>query len=430
MRPFIIIGIVAFIILGLFIWMKKDKTRFDWKETYSETSKEPYGTFVMQELLENYYVDETLHVVDDSLHGNMPENPPLLSNYVFIGEGMYLDSADLQTLLTFVENGNNAFISSRSLPFNLAVHLNFGECLDWDDYWLDYEPYLDTLVNLRFLHPNLKDTAGYNYQYYYKNNVKNYRWHYINDYYFCEYADTLIPLAETLVGRSDTLVHFARMKYGDGAFYLHTVPLTFTNFHLIEETGLQYANKVFSHLTKGPIYWDIGNRISENASRRRNQIAMESPNKRLSNETPLQYVLSQPPLAWAWWLLLLTGLLYLIFTAKRRQRIIPVLEENTNTSLEFITTIGRLTFMQNNHRKLALQKMRLFLSYIRERYHLNLKPEDEDFVARLSTRSEVSKAIIDAILSYDKNIRSSSFTSENTLIELHKVMEQFYKQCK
>ena len=34
------------------------------------------------------------------------------ANYVFIGEGIYLDSADLNTLLNFAENGNNVFISN------------------------------------------------------------------------------------------------------------------------------------------------------------------------------------------------------------------------------------------------------------------------------------------------------------------------------
>ena len=430
MRPFVIIGLLALLILGFFIWLKKDKSRFDWKESYLEASKEPYGTFVIQNLLKEYFEQETQHILSDSIRGKMPENPQLASNYVFIGEAMYLDSADLTTLLHFAENGNRVFISSRTLAYDLATHLNFSECYDWNDYWIDYETFEDTLVNLQFIHPDLQNTIGYHYQFYKKNQIRPYRWQYISDYYFCQQSDTLVPLAEIMVDTFQSHVHFARVKYGKGAFYLHTIPLAFTNFHLIEEKNLEYATKVFSHLLPGPIYWDAANRISENAGLRRNQMAMETPNKRLSSETPFQYILSQAPLAWAWWLLLLLGLLYLIFTAKRRQRIIPVLEENSNTSLEFITTIGRLSFMQNNHRKLALQKMRLFIGDIRERYHLNLKPDAEDFVSRLSARSEVPKEIIETILNFDKNIRSSSFTSENTLIEFHKAMESFYKNCK
>ena len=229
---------------------------------------------------------------------------------------------------------------------------------------------------------------------------------------------------------NDSLPIFARVAYGDGYFYLHTIPLVFTNIQLLDEEGLEYANRTFSHLQAGPIYWDDYSRVSEWMGRRRNERQYYSASRQLSTESPLQYILGQPPLAWGWYLLLSLGLLYLLFRAKRKQRIIPVLEPNTNTSLEFLSTIGRLYFMQNNHKQLALQQMKLWQSYLRERYLLQTRDMDSAFVEKLAHKSEISKEVINKILLLYRNISSSTFVSENTLIDFHRLLDNFYKNSK
>ncbi len=219
------------------------------------------------------------------------------------------------------------------------------------------------------------------------------------------------------------------MPLGEGNFYLHTTPLAFTNIQLLDELGLTYSEQVFSHLEDGPIYWDAYSATSERVGRRRNQAAGFGEDSRPS-QGPLQYILSQPSLRWAWYLILALGLLYFLFRAKRQQRVIPVLEANTNTSLAFIATIGRLYFLQNDHRKLSLQKVRLFRNYIRERYHLTISPEEESFVPKLAARSEVAEQLLQKIVLMSKNITGSSFVSEKTMVEFHQTLDRFYKTCK
>ena len=204
--------------------------------------------------------------------------------------------------------------------------------------------------------------------------------------------------------------------------------LLFSNIQLIDEEHLAYADRVFSYLNEGPIYWDDYSRASEFVARHYNR---NNPfNKTLSSESPLQYILSQPPLAWAWYLLLGLGFLYLIFRGKRKQRIIPVLEENKNTSLEFLSTIGRLYFLRNNHKELAIQKMKLYLAFIRERYHIQTKALDAAFIKRLAVKSEIQEEKIDQLLMLSKNIHNSNYVSEVTLIDFHNKIDHFYKNCK
>lgn len=421
-RPFAILGVFTTIILILFIVFRADKPRFDWKESYDEWSKEPYGLYIAKNLLSDYFPLHDFIPLEDSLHQNLIDTSKTTpANYVFIGGGMYLDSLDVEELTTFVYEGNNAFISSRTLPIDLALYLNFYECDDYA-YWEDYYEYFDSTAQLNFLHSDLQLDTGYTYQYFNRNKIRPYRWQYFGDEFFCTSNDTLIALGTV----GDSSINFVRTEYGEGYFYLHTTPLAFTNISLLDKGGLEYLQKVFTHLPAGNVYWDEGSRVSEQVAKGNN----DTTNRGLPDEHPLQYVLSQPALAWAWYLTLGLGLLYLIFRAKRRQRVIPVLPPNHNTSLEFIQTIGRLNFMQNNHRRLALQQMKLFLNFIRERYHFSMKPSADNFVEKLAIKSDIPAEKIEKLLFINKNINASPYTSEKSLVEFHRLLEDFYQNCK
>lgn len=154
------------------------------------------------------------------------------------------------------------------------------------------------------------------------------------------------------------------------------------------------------------------------------------PRRDFNRPSPLSYVLSQPPLAWAWYTLLGTTLVYFLFRIKRRQRIIPVLPSNKNNSLAFIRTIGRLYFLQNNHRQLVLQKMKLFLQFVRDRYKIQTRELHEDFVYQLSVKSEIKPEKIQKILDSYQAIDFSPEIQERILADFHQQIESFYKNCK
>jgi len=422
-RILLLVGGLLIVLILLAVFFRSNGKRFDWGESYNEDSAEPYGTEVVYKMLERYFPSYELKTLRDSIKGELPLEPAA-GNYVFVGEALFMDSLDLRNLLDFVSEGNTAFISSKTVPFDLMFHLYYDECED--AYWDDYYRFYDTVAYLNLRHPELRADSAYQYQFLDQNHTAEYAWSYIEDYYFCELEEGLVPLGYI----NDSLANFARRKMGDGYFYLHTTPLVFSNIQLLDEQGQDYAEAILSHLQEGDIYWDAYSRVPEWMGRRRNRGEYYSGNRTLSSDSPLQYILGQPPLAWAWYLLLAMGLLYLIFRAKRKQRIIPVLEPNKNTSLEFITTIGRLYFLQNNHRKLALQQMKLFLGHIRDHYFLNTRELDAAFTEKLVQKSQVNPALIDKILLLYKNIKSSSFVSENTLMEFHQRLDEFYRNSK
>lgn len=409
------------VLVALFI-LCSCSDRHNWEEHYRNNSNDPYGTAITFKLLKDYLTEDKLEEIKDSLHLKL-QDEETTGSYFYLGPDLWMDSLRRKSLLNFVARGNDAFIFTPTIAYEFLDSISHKNCVDltyerdsiyYDDYLVEY--YVNnTTVSLNLTHPNFSENHSYPYNFRYRAKDEKYNWDYLPPDLFCEYQYEFATLGTI----NDTLVNFAKTKYGDGNIYLHTTPLAFTNFHIIKKDGREYSERVFSHIKKGPILWDATKRSFEYPSRNRG-----------FSKSPLQYILSQPSLAWGWYILLGMAVLYLIFRAKRRQRVIPVLEKNENTSLEFINTIGRLYFVQNNHRQLALEKMKLFLSFIRERYNIPTKELNDVFKKQLSIKSEIPIKVVDKIFLIHKNISQSKFASENTLIAFHKEMEKFYLNCK
>jgi hypothetical protein len=419
-----LIAVIVLLVIGLTVviaWLGL-RNQYSWIEDYKESNKGPYGTYVLQQLLKSYAGEKQPLIVIEKKFKELPVKTKRPSNYVFVGEALYFDTNDVKRLLKFVKNGNTAFIASKTLPFEMMDKLYSDPCdtIQWNEYKTEE----DSLVHMNLRHPKLHSNKDFPFYYQYRAKRISVNWHFIDSSYFCGDPKGLTPLGTFNKGK----INFARMPYGRGFFYFHTNPVVFSNLHLIHKRSLDYANRVFSHLVVGPIYWDKYSRIPENLGRRRNNSPYDD--RRKMAKSPLKYILSQPPLAWAWYLLLAMGLIYLVFRTKRRQRIVPVIGQNTNTSLEFLRTIGRLYFFQNNHRSLALQKMKQFLFFLRDRYGLNIRELNQEWINEIAKKAEVDPKHITYIARQYQNIGDAATINDKTLIDFHHSIETFYKQCK
>lgn len=435
-RAPLLIAIAAVLILSAIFmhYYKADKPKYNWSENswgkkdgYSEKNVEPYGTHIAHEFLRNYLPGRKLVDLKKNVAEELPaDTTGRGDNYVFIGEAMYLDSLSTDRLLKFVAAGNTAFISSKTIPFDLMNYIYFEECEDapWSDYAMDG----DSVARLSLRTPSLPDTA---YEYYFavQNRRHSYQYHYIPEEIFC---DSLRHYPLGYLGGDE--VNFAEFPHGKGRFLLHTTPLVFTNFSLLRTETRPYAEGVWSHLSDGNIYWDAMSRIPESVGRRRNGSWMGDRGR--SEEHPLTFILQQKSLAWAWYLLAGTAGLWLLFRAKRRQRIIPVLKPNENSSYEFISTIAHLHFREKNYQTLSEQGMKLFLAQIRERYGLTahvdaggLPHTDDQFFKNLSLRSEIPEAEARNIFEQYKAVVHYQPT-EQMMVDLYLSMEAFLKRAK
>jgi hypothetical protein len=128
---------------------------------------------------------------------------------------------------------------------------------------------------------------------------------------------------------------------------------------------------------------------------------------------------------------------YVIFRSRRRQRAIPVLPKNENTSREFISQIARLHFKSRNFQWASIQIMRQFCQQIRERYGLqwaldpktNLVNADVSLQQRLAEKSGVSLAEIQQlIVLYEEMARFISTDEE--LLGLYRQVADFWAKAK
>jgi hypothetical protein len=428
MRSKSIIFIAAgLLVLGLlfFLFSTNGKQSFlSWNEHYKEQSNNPYGLKVVFQLLKAQEKPGDFTLLKQKLLKALPTRTTRKSSYVFIGAGQYLDSVDAQRLLRFVANGNDAFIATQVLPFKLIEKLDAKRCSN--ENWGDLNYYQDSMINANFVHPSLRNRGGYNFKYRHIKAEKLYDWHFFDPSAFCDAPRGLVALGKI----NDSKVNFVRVPHGRGNFYLHSNPIFFTNLFLIKKPGKAYAERVFTHLARGPIYWDCYSKVNREVAERLNDNSRGLRRRDFKQPSPLSYVLSQPPLAWAWYTLLVSTLLYFLFRIKRRQRIIPVLPANKNNSLAFIRTIGRLYFLQNSHRQLALQTMKLFLQFVRDRYKLQTRDLQEEFMQQLNLKSEVGMDKIKYIFELYAVIEYAPEIYEKALVDFHQQIEYFYKTCK
>jgi hypothetical protein len=112
---------------------------------------------------------------------------------------------------------------------------------------------------------------------------------------------------------------------------------------------------------------------------------------------------------------------------KRRQRIIPIIEPLRNTTLDFVDTIGTLYYQQGSHKEIAEKHISYFLSFLRSSFRMITTVYDDVFITRLSERSGIEKDKIKNLFNYISYIKAKQSIHEQELLQLNRMIEDFYK---
>ncbi|RMF01737.1 MAG: DUF4350 domain-containing protein [Bacteroidetes bacterium] len=421
-----IVGLLLLGLILLLIFQAGDK-RFSWRENFKVDSKEPYGLYAFYQLLEHYSGFGEVQVLRDSLNGQLPDREAGTGvtdgTYLFVGPGMYMRPQDRDALLAFVSDGNTALISCKVLPYDLMFYLYYTECEGYYA-WDGLAHIVDSTITTR-LYPHATDggtQASFTFVEDFKGKVTE--WNYFPEYYLCEGEQALQPIGYFA---GDSLVNMVRIDYGDGTFYLHSQPRVFTNLFIVQPDGRRYAEEVLNLAGNGPLYWDQYSRIPERMARNQNNNLPRGPQHRLQSDSPLTYVLEQPPLAWAWYLLVATGLIYLIFRTRRRQRVVPVLPKRQNASLQLVQTLGFLYYQKSTHLQVARQAIQLLRKHVRQRYGLQWKNDDPAFLEQLKHHTNLPESLLAQIMADVANFDKRPGISADELINFHRRLEQFYQ---
>lgn len=412
-RPLIFgLFIVLAIVLVLYFANSNNSQRYQWNENHRADSDQPYGVAFLRKLLESSKPKGGFIFSDKKPVKEVLAGVTIKTDYVFIGQSLYLDEADQDTLLHFIEKGNDAFVTSIEPPAALLERIYNAECTE--AITLDAVKF--TTVNMNFYNDGLKTKKGYYYAYHYFDKDMPYFWNFVKRDAFCDSTKAIAALGYF----ENDHVNFFKLPYGKGNLYVHTNPLVFTNYFLVNENKLEYVTSVFSHLNGKKMVWDEVSKVP----------FLNNNNDDHSN--PLYYILQQPALKYAWWLMLLTVFLYILFVAKRTQRIIPVLEPKTNTSLEFVNLISALYYQNGNHLDMARKRMKYFQYFIRSKYGIHIQTPTDDLIMKLAEKSKVNSGDIKLIFDINTAVEKESYynITAHRLEELYNAIERFYKQCK
>lgn len=361
----------------------------DWTKSFAKKDKIPYGGFIIYDISKELFPNQEVVLKELPIYNILKDNYYFNTNYIFINSYFSPDRLDTEYLLRYVADGNNVFISAFGIYGDLADSLKIQT---FDEF------FSEDSININFNLSEVKSENGYSY---FTGNFEN---------YFSEFDTTLV---QVLGENENGDVNFLRIKYGEGNFLLNTVPLAFTNYHLLNSDNNEYVYKTLSHLPVQQTFWDDyykdGNKYTAST---------------------LQYIMSQQSLKWAYYIILVSVVFFIFFYGRRKQRIIPVITPLTNSTVEFVETVGNLYYQQKDFKNIAEKKISYFLEYLRSKYLINTGSFDEETIEKVAEKSSLSTKKIKSILKEIEKINRSQKITEEELTNINYQIEKFYERTK
>jgi hypothetical protein len=116
----------------------------------------------------------------------------------------------------------------------------------------------------------------------------------------------------------------------------------------------------------------------------------------------------------------------MIFSAKRKQRIIPIIKQHKNNSLEFIKLIGRLYFLKKNHTDVCIKKFHYLKDYLSRTYQINFNTEEtQNLYQKISIKTGIPlDEVVNLFRKMEKISSTKVILNKTTLHELVEEMEK------
>jgi hypothetical protein len=332
-------------------------------------------------------------VANGGIAGFLEEAIPLNTNLIFINDHLEIDAEDWSKVLQVAAAGNHVFLSGEQFSNNITDSLGF-----------------EIIQGIPLPRVLLNDSVGYNFTNKRLKVAGNY-WYgrTITNNYFSRYDS----LRTSVIGHNHLgQTNFIHTRWGAGAIYVNCNPIAFTNYHLVNGNKSEYIFKALSYLPVTTTIWDEKYKTGAPA---------------LASQ--MMFVLDNKELRMAWYLFLIGVVLFMVFQGKRRQRPIPVVEPPKNTSLDFVETIARLYFLNQNHLNIAQKRYQYFLDYLRSNYYLDTSLPESRLIEETSRKSGVPERTLASIFRMAANIEKVHQISHEDLHQFNRQLEFFYKNC-
>ena len=400
-RNFLFIMLVLFVLFCL-LQVNLPK-KFVWSPTFSHVDKQPFGCFVFDSVL-TQSLPNGYHVTKKTFFQLDQEHAKEKISVLMVVDQQNLKQLDVKYLCNIArrggkvmvvasssfDDGRNAdtvvvdelertfkvriedgmYFSLRGILAGLKAHDNdMYDTIYWNNretmyaaqsYRMFYNMvggtlFVDSVPKVKRLAYTLS-TAGYDYRH--------------DSLYVGDFTgfDTIVDEKER-IERIDTFAikkvpAAVSVPYGKGEVIFVSSPLLFTNYGMLEGNTFVYIFRLMSYLADLPVY--------------RTEAYVKTDAMLVAEQSPFREFIRRPPLRWALYLALLGVVLFMIFTARRRQRVIPIMSKPANRSLEFIQLIGTLYYQRKDHVDLVRKKFKLFAEELRKTAGVDISDVNTD----------------------------------------------------
>lgn len=377
--------------------------KFVWSPTFSHVDKQPLGCFVFDSVL-TQSLPNGYHVTKKTFFQLDQEHAKEKISVLMVVDQQNLKQLDVKYLCNIARRGGKVMVVASSsfddgrntdtvvvdelertfkvriedgLYFSLRGILSGLKAHDNDMYdtiyWNNRETmyaaqsyrmfynmvggtlFVDSVPKVKRLAYTLS-TAGYDYK--------------LDSLYVGDFTgfDTIVDEKER-IERIDTFAikkvpTAVSVPYGKGEVIFVSSPLLFTNYGMLEGNTSVYIFRLMSYLADLPVY--------------RTEAYVKTDAMLVAEQSPFREFIKRPPLRWALYLALLGVVLFMIFTARRRQRVIPIMSKPANRSLEFIQLIGTLYYQRKDHVDLVRKKFKLFAEELRKTAGVDISDVNTD----------------------------------------------------
>lgn len=156
----------------------------------------------------------------------------------------------------------------------------------------------------------------------------------------------------------------ARLKHAGGSLLIVSTPLFFTNYGVLDPVGCGYLMRLMTEIADRPVI--------------RTTAYSKTADELQAESSPMRVFFAHRSLKAAYYMLLFTLLLFCVFKARRRQRVIPVVEPPRNRQLEFAQLIGTLYHQRGDNADLVRKKYQMFAEQVRSRLHADIFDHSAD----------------------------------------------------
>ncbi|WP_025740110.1 DUF4350 domain-containing protein [Aquimarina pacifica] len=378
-------------LLGIIITELVRPKPINWNSSYTSTDKIPFGSYILYEELKDWNDNKKVQLVSKNPYEFLKDSSYATNSaYLLINSEIDLDKQSYTQLIQFVREGNDVFLAGTY----------FGNIIKDS---LKIETEMSYKLTEEEITPAFFSSSSY------RDSIPKYKKG-IYKTIFRSFDTTKTKALGYYKNEEEKIsqVNFIKVKEGEGHIYFNTLPEAFSNYYMLKNQGTYTAN-VLSYINdRTTLYWDD----------------YLKDGRRVVN-SPMRFVLNQPALQWAYYICLLSLLVFVIFRGKREQRIIPVIKPLENTSIEFTKTISNLYFQHKDYGNIINKKITYFLEKVRRQYYINTNELNAKFIDTLAIKSGHSLEETKKLIEFIVILKGRTMHNEKDLIELNKKIEAF-----